>query len=157
MRSYFAGSNCAGMWLGSKLPRSGITKTVPDWRKAFSQSERPFKSWRFRIVTIVAPKIAPGIEPMPPKITIASTPIDSMKVKLSGLTKPCFAEKSTPMAAANDAPTANARSFMRTTGTPMATAAISSSRIAFHARPIGEFSSRRVTKTIARSRASTRK
>ena len=73
---------------------------------------------------------------MPPRITIASTPMDSMKVKLSGLTKVCLAAKITPIAPAKLAPAANAISFMRTSGTPIAMAACSSSRMAVQARPM---------------------
>ena len=46
------------------------------------------------------------------------------------------------MAPAQAAPVAKANNFMRTSGTPMAIAATSSSRIAVQARPIAELSSR---------------
>ncbi len=46
---------------------------------------------------------------------------------------------------AKPAPEAKAASFIRTSGTPIATAAISSSRMAVHARPILESSRRRAT------------
>src|SRR5205814_10212139 len=46
----------------------------------------------------------------------------------------CLAANRTPTAEANDAPTAKPKSFVRTTGTPIAAAAISSSRIAFQDR-----------------------
>ena len=52
--------------------------------------------------------MAPGIDPMPPRMTIASTPMDSMKVNDSGLMKTCLAEKRTPTAPAKDAPHAKA-------------------------------------------------
>ena len=75
-------------------------------------------------MTTVAPRMAPGMEPMPPRMIMASTPMDSMKVKDSGLMKICLAEKSTPTAPAKEAPQAKARSFIRTSGTPMAWAAV---------------------------------
>src|SRR5207247_2446199 len=91
-----------------------------------SQSEKPLRTWRFRTVTAMAPRTAPGIDPMPPRITIERTPIDSRKVNDSGLMKSCLAEKTTPMTPANEAPHAKAGSFARTSGTPMAWAATSS-------------------------------
>src|SRR5437879_12218415 len=72
------------------------------------------------------------MEPIPPRITMARTPMDSRKVNDSGLMNTCLAENSTPMMPAKDAPQAKARSFIRTSGTPMARAASSSSRIASH-------------------------
>ncbi len=75
-------------------------------------------------MTTVAPRMAPGIEPMPPRMIIARTPIDSMNVNDSGLMKICLAEKSTPTAPAKEAPQAKARSFIRTRGTPIAWAAV---------------------------------
>ena len=88
---------------------------------------------------------------------MASTPIDSMKVKDSGLMKTCLAAKSTPTAPAKEAPQAKASSFMRTSGTPMACAAVWSSRIASHARPMCESSSRRLTRIVTPTIRSTRK
>src|SRR6266545_3631488 len=67
------------------------------------------------------------------------------------------AAQNTPTAEANDAPTAKPRSFIRTTGTPLAAAATSSSRIPFHARPIRESSNRRVTKTMTHTISKIRK
>ena len=84
-----------------------------------------------------------------------STPIDSRKVKDSGLMKTCFAENTTPMTPANEAPQAKARSFMRTSGTPMAWAATSSSRMASQARPMCESSRRRLTSTTPTTMTST--
>ena len=83
--------------------------------------------------------------------------MDSMKVKLSGLMKTCLAANNTPTAEAKDAPTANANSFMRTTGTPIADAANSSSRIAFQARPTRESSRRRVMRMMSSAITRTRK
>jgi hypothetical protein len=69
----------------------------------------------------------------------------------------CFDEKTTPITPAKEAPQAKARSFMRTSGTPMARAASSSSRIASQARPIWESSSRRLTRITTPTMSSTRK
>src|SRR5205823_6144132 len=44
------------------------------------------------------------MEPIPPRITMARTPMDSRNVKDSGLMNTCLAENSTPMTPAKDAP-----------------------------------------------------
>src|SRR5712691_8034160 len=80
--------------------------TVPALRSSLTQSESPLRTWRLSTVTTVAPRMAPGIEPMPPRMIMARTPIDSMNVKDSGLMKICLAEKRTPTAPANEAPQA---------------------------------------------------
>src|SRR5712691_1677591 len=152
IRSYFAGSN----WVG-RSARLKPRIVTPAFFSSLSHNEKPLRTWRFRTVTAVAPRMAPGIEPMPPRITMASTPIDSRNVNDSGLMKSCLAEKTTPMTPANDAPQAKARSFARTSGTPIACAATSSSRMASHARPMCESSSRRFTRTTTATMSSTRK
>ena len=108
-------------------------------------------------MTIVAPSAGPGIEPMPPRMTIESTPIDSRKVKDSGLMKTCLAAKRTPMTPAKEAPQAKASSLVRTTGTPIAWAAVSSSRMASHARPMCESARRWFTTMTTRRTSRTRK
>src|SRR2546422_3871733 len=110
IRSYFAGSN----WVG-KSARLNPRIVTPAFFNSLSQSEKPLRTWRFSTVTAMAPRTAPGIDPMPPRITIERTPIDSRKVNDSGLMKSCLAEKTTPMTPANDAPHAKARSFARPT------------------------------------------
>ncbi len=130
---------------------------TPAFRSSLSQSDSPFSTWRFKTVTAVAPRIAPGMEPIPPRITMDRTPMDSRKVNDSGLMNTCLALKTAPIAPANDAPQAKARSFIRTSGTPMACAATSSSRIASQARPMWESSSRRLTRMTTRTMHSTRK
>src|SRR5437667_419486 len=152
IRSYFAGSN----WVG-KSARLNPRIVTPAFFNSLSQSEKPLRTWRFSTVTAMAPRTAPGIDPMPPRITIERTPIDSRKVNDSGLMKSCLAEKTTPMTPANEAPHAKARSFARTSGTPMAWAATSSSRMASHARPMCESSSRRLTTMTTATMRSTRK
>ncbi len=86
---------------------------------------------------------------------MASTPIDSMNVNDSGLMKICLAENRTPTVPANEAPQAKARSFIRTSGIPIAWAAVWSSRIASHARPMWESSSRRLARMVAPTISST--
>ena len=62
-------------------------------------------------------------------------------VKLSGLTKPCFAANTTPITPPKQALMTNEAIFIFTIGMPTARAAVSSSRMAVHARPSFEFSS----------------
>ena len=81
---------------------------------------------------------------MPPSTTIATTLIDSTRMKLSGLMKPWIAENMPPASPPKDAPIANARSLMLRVLMPIARAAISSSRTASHARPSREFCKRRL-------------
>ena len=64
------------------------------------------------MVTTAAPTITPGMLPMPPRMTMVSTPIDCMKEKTSGLTKVRLAANSTPITPANEAPQAKAASFI---------------------------------------------
>ena len=118
IRSYLAGSS----WVG-RLARLYPRMVVPAFRSSFSQSDRPLRTCRFNTVTTEAPRMAPGMEPIPPRITMESTPMDSRKVKDSGLMKTCLALKTAPMAPAKEAPQAKAISFIRTSGTPMACAA----------------------------------
>src|SRR5262249_1211551 len=140
-RSWLGGSNWGG-GLARWWPRSSI----PELRSSLSQREMPLSTWRLRMVSTLAPMMAPGIEPMPPRMTMASTPIDSRNVNDSGLMKSCLALKMTPITPAKEAPAANARSFIRTSGTPIAWAATSSSRMASQARPTWERSSRWLTR-----------
>ncbi len=75
---------------------------------------------------------------MPPSTTHASTTTDSQNVNDSGDTKPWKPANIAPDRPPNDAPIANASSLMLRVLMPIAFAAISSSRIAAHARPIRE-------------------
>src|SRR3989337_1590146 len=63
---------------------------TPAFRSSFSHNDRLLSAWRFRTVTAVAPRMAPGMDPMPPRMIMVSTPMDSRKVKDSGLMKTCF-------------------------------------------------------------------
>src|SRR5437867_1069678 len=82
---------------------------TPAFFSSFSQREKPLRIWRFRTVTAAAPRTAPGMDPIPPRITMARTPMDSRNVKDSGLMNTCSAANTTPMTAANEAPQAGRR------------------------------------------------
>ena len=85
---------------------------------------------------------------MPPSTTIASTKADSPKVKNSGLMKPCRVAKKAPAKPPNIAPMANAVSLVMVVLMPSARQAISSSRKASQARPIGKRRNRSVTQLV---------
>src|SRR5690606_9741615 len=85
-----------------------------------------------------APMITPGICPMPPSTTMHNTVMDSVRLKLSGLTKPCMDANMQPAIPPNDAPMAKASSLILRVLMPIALAAISSSRTASHALPMRE-------------------
>ena len=86
--------------------------------------------------------------PMPPSTTMARIIADSMKVKDSGLMKPCRVAKKAPAKPPNIAPVANAESLEIVVLMPSERQAISSSRIASQARPIGRRRSRSVTRFV---------
>ena len=103
---------------------------------------------------ITAAAIAtPSCEPMPPSTTMARMVADSMKVKLSGLTKPWRTEKNEPAKPPNIAPSAKAVSLVLVVLMPSERQAISSSRRASQARPIGRRRSLRVTKLVSSASA----
>ena len=85
---------------------------------------------------------------MPPSTTMATITADSMKVKLSGEMNPCRAAKNDPAKPANMAPMAKAVSLVLVVLMPSERQAISSSRKASHARPIGSRRSRTVTAAV---------
>src|SRR6516165_2078910 len=91
--------------------------------------------------------------PMPPSTTMATITADSMKVKLSGEMNPCRAAKNDPAKPANIAPMAKAVSLVLVVLMPSERQAISSSRKASHARPIGSRRSRTVMAAVIRARA----
>ena len=76
-----------------------------------------------------------------------------MKVKLSGLMKPCRVAKNAPAKPPNMAPMAKAVSLVLVTLMPSARQAISSSRNASQARPIGSRRSRSVTQLVSSASA----
>src|SRR3954468_8180890 len=103
-----------------------------------------------------APRITPQTLPMPPSTTIDTTMIDSTSTKLSGEMKAWMAENMPPATPPKLAPIANASSFMLRVLIPIARAAISSSRIASHARPTREFCRRTLTTMTPSTTASSR-
>src|ERR1700761_6481574 len=89
-------------------------------------------------------------------MTMARMVIDWLNWQSVGLTKPSLAPDRTPATAAMAALSEKASSFICTTGTPTDEAAISFSRMAIHARPMGEWKRRWRKKTVAtRTRAVT--
>ena len=82
--------------------------------------------------------MAPGMLPIPPRITMHRMLMDSMKRKLSGKTDEDQAAETAPANPAVEAPMAKAKSYSRVVWMPMARAATSSSRMAAQARPIWE-------------------
>jgi hypothetical protein len=76
---------------------------------------------------------------------------------ISGVAVVSLATWNVPARPAMPAPIANASSLYRTWSTPIAPAAISSSRIAIHARPTRDSWSRNETNTAAATKASPRK
>src|SRR5690625_7976771 len=88
-------------------------------------------------VSTIAANITPTWEPIPPKTTTAKIKADSIKVKDSGLTKPWRAAKKAPPKPANIAAMVNAERLMPVGLRPNERQAISSSRKASQARPMG--------------------
>ena len=80
------------------------------------------------------------------------TRIDVEKAKKSDVVAPRYEAWNAPATPAKLAPSANARSFVRTVLTPIISAAVSSSRMAIQARPIRECSRLRATRMASRSR-----
>lgn len=85
--------------------------------------------------------------PEPPSTTAARISADTRNSKLFGLIELCFAANTTPPLPPIAAPIANAASLNLNVGTPISSAASSSSRIEAHARPT-RLPSIRLTNTI---------
>src|SRR6185312_7133721 len=102
-------------------------------------------------VSRVAARITPTCEPMPPRTTMDRISADSMKVKDSGFTKPWRAAKKAPPKPANMAPMVKAESLIVVGVRPSERQAISSSRRASQARPIGMRMSRLVKNRVSRT------
>src|SRR5262249_992336 len=97
-------------------------------------------SWRMiSVPPIITPAAmaTPIWLPMPPSTTIDRIVADSRKVKDSGEMKPCRAAKNEPAKPANIAPMAKAVSLVLVVLMPSDRQAISSSRKASQARPMG--------------------
>ncbi|MCY1177813.1 hypothetical protein D9M71_677650 [compost metagenome] len=88
---------------------------------------------------------------MPPSTTMARMIADSMKVNDSGVTRPWRAAKKLPAKPAKQAPRVNAESLITVGFRPSARQAISSSRRASQARPIGMRSRRLITNNASRA------
>src|SRR5262245_13367520 len=101
----------------------------------------------------VAAMATPIWEPMPPRTTIARTIADSWNTKDSGLINPCRVAKNEPAKPPNIAPIAKAVSLVLVVFMPSDRQAISSSRRASQARPIGRRRSRTVTKAVSSASA----
>ena len=89
---------------------------------------------------------------MPPSTTMATIITLSIRLKLSGLTKPWKAANMLPLTPPKVAPMPKASSFMLRVLMPIALAAISSSRIAIQARPMRLVSRRWQMTTLATTR-----
>ena len=100
--------------------------------------------------------MTPGMLPEPPSTTAARISTESRNGKLSGVMAICLDAKITPAMPPIDAPMAKAQSLNLKVGTPISSAASSSSRIACQARPTRLRSSRRPTKITRTIMASTR-
>ena len=96
-------------------------------------------------ISTAEPAMTPTMLPMPPKMTTTRITIDTRIRKLAGNTEPTFAEKIAPLNDPSTAPTTNASSLTLTVLMPMASATVSSSRTAIHARPMRDRSSRHDT------------
>ncbi len=84
---------------------------------------------------MAAPAMEPGIDPSPPRTTIATKRTLALKSKRSGVIWPRKIGWTTPASPAQKAEAVKARSFTRTVSIPMHLAAVSSSRSAKSARP----------------------
>ena len=91
---------------------------------------------------------------MPPSTTMTSSIEETAKLNISGVAVCSLATKNTPVMPAKAAPMAKAISLKRVRLTPIALAAVSSSRIAIQARPIRESRRRRLTKISSATRPS---
>src|SRR5258706_8885738 len=128
-------------WVGSKLlPNTAFRKS----------SSRMISVPPIMMTAAIATPIR---LPMPPSTTMATITADSMKVKLSGEMNPCRAAKNDPAKPANIAPMAKAVSLVLVVLMPSERQAISSSRSASQARPIGSRRSRTVMAAVRRASA----
>src|SRR3954462_11307408 len=104
-------------------------------------------SW-FRYARNAAPKITPQTLPMPPRMTIDRMKAEMLKLKSFGNDELLNDAKYAPATPPKNAPVAYAHVFVRISGIPIAAAAVSSSRIAIHARPRREYCRRSEVKTV---------
>ena len=115
------------------------TRMTPKNRNRYSNASRPAmlmprnRSGRYPISA--PPRMTPAMLPEPPITTPASTRIEKKRAKFAELMKPCSPANRAPERPPMAAPMANAHSLNRNVGTPIASAASSSSRTATQARP----------------------
>src|SRR5690606_35118743 len=139
-------------WARSPRGRQTMIATIA----APNSSMRNSANWRpnsGRVTRTIAARTTPVWLPMPPSTTIARMIADSMKVKLSGLMKPWRVAKKAPAKPPSMAPIAKAESFVLVGLMPSARQAISSSRSASQARPIGSRRRRSVNRFVTSARA----
>ena len=89
-----------------------------------------------------APRMTPSRLPEPPSTTAHRISADRMNGKLSGVIEVVWAAKMAPARPPTEAPMTNETILNRNVGTPISSAASSSSRIAAQDRPTRLFSSR---------------
>src|SRR5579883_332510 len=137
------GARCASNPRGRQIMMPTIAAPKASMRK--SARSRPSSGMQTRTR---AARTTPVWLPMPPSTTIARMIADWMKLKLSGLMKPCRAPKKQPAKPPNMAPMAKAESFTLVALMPSARQATSSSRSASQARPTGRRRMRKVKKLV---------
>src|SRR3970040_1017908 len=111
---------------------SGSTTTFPT--SAICPGPAAWRNSSGSATSSTPPSTTPPMLPMPPSTTMHSTMMDSMRLKLSGLTKPWKPANRPPEMPPKVAPMAKASSLMLRVLMPIAEAATSSSRIATQGR-----------------------
>src|SRR5918912_1706826 len=101
-----------------------------------------------------APKTTPQTFPTPPRMTIDRMNAEMLNEKSPGKVDCLKLAKYAPATPPKKAPVAYAHVFVRINGTPIAAAAVSSSRIAIHARPSRESRNRHEQNTVIRTSTS---
>src|SRR5271163_444081 len=142
---------------GSRCPKSPrgrhtmiATIAAPKISMRNSAKARPNSG---KVTSRIAASTTPIWLPMPPSTTIARIVADSIKVKLSGLMKPCRVAKKQPAKPPSIAPMPKAESLTLVGLMPNARQATSSSRRASQARPIGSRRRREVKRFVTRANA----
>src|SRR5436190_7540435 len=109
----------------------------------------------FRNARKQAPKTTPQTLPIPPRMTIERMNAEMLNEKSPGNVDCLKLAKYAPATPPKNAPVAYAQVLVRMSGTPIAAAAVSSSRIAIHARPRRESRNRRLQKIVIATSTST--
>src|SRR5207249_6433894 len=108
-------------------------------------------------VSRTAARIDPVTLPPPPRTTIATISIERMNRNDSGSRSPYHMADNPPATPAKKAPITNAATLKNVVSTPIAAAAISSSRIAKNALPSAECASLHTHTTHTTAQAKTQK